>query len=104
MANSPQWSRSECEYWARSKRLYHPNTAFRRVGDRPAMNELFTKITAPTLILKADAQGETRAQNEAVADLLSNGRLVHVEGAGHCVHRDQMDRSLAVLKAFLAEL
>jgi pimeloyl-ACP methyl ester carboxylesterase len=104
MANSPNWSRSECEYWARSKRLYHPNTAYRRLGERPPMSQLFPKITVPTLILKADAAGEIRAKNEAVADLLRNGKLVHIEGAGHCVHRDQLDRSLAVLKAFLGEL
>ncbi len=101
---SPDWSRSECEYWARSKKLHHPNTAFRSTGERPAIDDMFTKITAPTLILKADAEGEAREKNEAVADLLSNGTLVHVEGAGHCVHRDQMDRSLTALKAFLGKL
>jgi pimeloyl-ACP methyl ester carboxylesterase len=104
MENSPGWSRSECRYWARSKRLYHPDLAYRSTGERPAIDELFTKIMAPTLILKADAKGETRTKNEAVAGLLSNGTLVHVEGAGHCVHRDQMDRSLATLKAFLGKL
>jgi pimeloyl-ACP methyl ester carboxylesterase len=56
------------------------------------------------LILKADAQGETREKNEAVAKLLSDGTLVHVDGAGHCVHRDRLDQSLAELKAFLAKL
>ena len=53
------------------------------------MSELFTRITAPTLILKADAQGDVRKQNEEVARLLDHGTLVHIEGAGHCVRRDQ---------------
>lgn len=104
MKNTPQWGRSECEFWAPSKRLHHPDTAFRRIGDRPPMSELFKKITAPTLILKADAQGEVRKQNEEVALLLKNGKIVHVEGARHNVRRDQKKRLLTALKAFLGEL
>lgn len=104
MHNSPGWSRSECEYWARSKRLYHPRLALRSIGERPTTADLFAKITAPTLILKADAQGDERAKNEQVAEILKNGRIVHIAGAGHCVHRDQMSRSLAVLREFLGDV
>lgn len=104
MENTPQWGQSECEYWAPSKKLHHPNSAYRRIGDRPQTSELFTKITAPTLILKADAQGEERDKNEEVARLLKNGTIVHVEGAHHNVRRDQKDRLIRALKAFLSEL
>jgi pimeloyl-ACP methyl ester carboxylesterase len=104
MRNSPGWSRSECEYWARSKRLYHPGLALRSAGERPDIADLFEKITAPTLILKADAEGDDRVKNEQVAGILKNGRIVHIEGAGHCVHRDRMSRSLAVLREFLSDV
>ena len=95
---------SECEYWAPSKRLHHPDTALRSRSGRPAMSELFTKITAPTLVLKADAQGADRKKNEEVAKLLKNGKIVHVEDARHNVRRDQKARLLKALKAFLGEL
>jgi len=101
---NPQWGRSECEWWAPSKRTYHPNNAYRKWGERPSMEELFAKITVPTLILKADAQGETRTKNEAVAAILKNGKIVHVEGAGHCVRRDREEQVLEELKAFLGKL
>jgi pimeloyl-ACP methyl ester carboxylesterase len=104
MTNTPQWGRSECEFWAPSKQLHHPNTAYRRIGDRPPMSELLPKITCPTLILKADAQGELRQQNEAAAGLLPNGNIVHVEGAEHNVRRDQKQRLLDALNPFLNEL
>jgi pimeloyl-ACP methyl ester carboxylesterase len=87
-----------------SKRLHHPNTAFRSRGGSPEKSELFARITAPTLILKANAEGDVRMQNEEVAGLLNNGRIAHVEGAGHSVHRDQKERLLKALKAFLGEL
>jgi pimeloyl-ACP methyl ester carboxylesterase len=68
------------------------------------MSELFARITAPTLILKADARGDERKKNEEVAKLLKNGKIVHVEGARHNVRRDQKARLLRALKAFLGEL
>ncbi len=64
MKGTPQWGRSECEFWAPSKRRHHPNTALGGIGGRPPISELFPKITCPTLILKADAQGDLRKQNE----------------------------------------
>ncbi len=104
MENAPQWGLSECKIWAPSKKLHHPNTAYRNLGARPAMSELFAKITAPTLVLKADAQGEERKQNEAVAALLKNGTIAHIEGARHNVRRDQKKRLLEALRAFLGDL
>ena len=104
LKNNPQWGRSECEYWAPSKRLHHPDTAFVSRSRRLPMSELFTRITAPTLILKADAQGAERKKNEEVAAVLKHGKIVHVEGARHNVRRDQKARLLEALKAFLAAL
>jgi pimeloyl-ACP methyl ester carboxylesterase len=104
LKRNPKWGRSECEIWAPSKRLYHPNTAYRNIGNRPPMSELFAKIIAPTLILKADADDEAQKKNEEVTQLLHSGTIVHVEGAGHNVRRDQKERLLSALKSFLAEL
>jgi pimeloyl-ACP methyl ester carboxylesterase len=102
---SPKWGRSECEIWAPSKRRHHPDTALGRgVGARAPMSELFAKITVPTLILKADAQGEVRQQNEKIAGILKHGQIVHIEGAGHNVRRDEKQRTLAALKPFLAKV
>ena len=58
MKNSPKWGRSECEFWAPSKRRHHPGTVQNVPSTLPPVGELFAKITAPTLILKADAQGD----------------------------------------------
>jgi pimeloyl-ACP methyl ester carboxylesterase len=102
MKNSPKWGQSECEFWAPSKRRHHPDTVRVNNALRPPMRELLPKITAPTLILKADAQGELRAQNDEVAKLLPKGRLVHIAGAGHNVRRENKAQTLEVLNAFLA--
>jgi pimeloyl-ACP methyl ester carboxylesterase len=105
MKNSPKWGRSECEIWAPSKRRHHPDTALGRgVGARPPMSDLFGRITVPTLILKADAQGELRQQNERVAAILKHGEIVHLEGAGHNVRREAKQRTVEVLRAFLSKV
>jgi len=105
MKNTPQWGKCECEFWAPSKKLHHPNNVYRRlIGRGPEKSELFPKIAAPTLILKADAQGDVRKQNEEIAALLPKGRIVHIEGARHNVRRDQKEALIKALKAFLKEL
>lgn len=105
MQNSPSWGREECELWAPSKRRHHPFTVRGAPGaGRPPMSELFQQITAPTLILKADAEGAQRQHNEEVTALLADGRIVHIAGAGHNVRREGKEETLAVLREFLAGL
>lgn len=101
MKNNPQWGRDECEIWAPSKRQHHPNTAIGGAAVRPAMPELLPKITAPTLIVKADANANAKAENEKVAALLPHGKIVHIAGAGHNVRRDKKPETVASVKAFL---
>jgi pimeloyl-ACP methyl ester carboxylesterase len=102
MKSSPRWGRSECEFWAPSKRRHHPGTVQNAPSTLPPVSELFPKITAPTLILKADAQGDLRKQNEEVASRLPKGKIVHIEGAGHNVRRENKAQTIEVMKAFLS--
>jgi pimeloyl-ACP methyl ester carboxylesterase len=102
MKNSPKWGQSECEFWAPSKRRHHPGTVTTVPSTLPPISELFVKITAPTLILKADAQGDLRKQNEEIASRLPRGKIVHIEGAGHNVRRENKAQTIEVMKAFLS--
>ena len=105
MQNSPSWGREECELWAPSKRRHHPLTVRGTPGGaRLPMSELLPRITVPTLILKADADGDLRRHNEEVTALLPNGRIVHVAGAGHNVRREAKEETLSVLQEFLGGL
>jgi pimeloyl-ACP methyl ester carboxylesterase len=101
---NPHFSFTEIHFWVLSKQLYHPNTAYRSPDARPSMSELFAKTTCPTLILKADDQGELREKNKAIAAILKHGKLVHVEGARHSVQRDQPERFHQALHKFLKNL
>ncbi|MCC7176267.1 MAG: alpha/beta hydrolase [Bryobacterales bacterium] len=103
---TPKWDLLDCQYWAVSKRIYHGSyaTGGPGTGGSAAYTSVLGKITAPTLILKADAPPETRRANEAAAKVLKNGKLVHIDGAGHNLHHDERQQTLKVLREFLRAL
>ena len=104
--SSPKWGIEECRIWAPSKRLHHPSNAYRyrTFAERPPMGELFARIEVPTLVLKADADESTRLRNREVAAALRIGKIVHIDGAGHNVRREQKAALLTALRDFLAAL
>jgi pimeloyl-ACP methyl ester carboxylesterase len=106
--DSPKWDLLDCQYWAVSKRIYHGSyiagSGPGGGGARPNIAEMLAKITAPALILKADAPIDTRKANEEAAKPLKNGKLVHIDGAGHNLHHDQRRRTVQELMSFLKPL
>jgi len=105
---TPLWDQLDCEYWAISKRIYHgsyePGGQVATGPRRMSIEETLGKITAPALILKADAPPETRTANDEAAKVLRNGKLVHIDGAGHNLHHDKRQKTVEVLTAFLGTL
>jgi pimeloyl-ACP methyl ester carboxylesterase len=85
-------------------RYHHPNTAYRLTGTRPATTELLPKIAVPVLILKADAKDDIKAQNEKIAAMIPRGKIVHIQGAGHNVRRENLKQTVDELRGFLKAL
>jgi pimeloyl-ACP methyl ester carboxylesterase len=73
-------------------------------GGGMGTQEMLSKITAPGLILKADAPPETRKLNEEAAKVIPHGKLVHIDGAAHNLHHDQRKRTVDELNMFLKTL
>jgi pimeloyl-ACP methyl ester carboxylesterase len=102
---TPKWDPLDCAYWAVSKRQYHGSyTPGGGRGGGMSTTDALSKITVPALILKQDAPPETRKANEEAAKVLKNGKVVHIDGAGHNLHHDQRQRTVEVLKPFLASV
>lgn len=94
----PDWARR----FAVASAECSPNTAEQgREGYPSLLDDVFPKITCPTLVLKSDADTDDRVRDLQVANELPNGRLVHVPGAGHYVFCDEYDDAFAELRAFL---
>lgn len=63
--------------------------------------ETFPGIAAPTLVLRADADDASRERDRERVELMADGRVVHVDGAGHCVFRDERPVATERLREFL---
>jgi pimeloyl-ACP methyl ester carboxylesterase len=101
----PGWSDFEYDHWAEAKLLVSSNVVdvLLKEGLRNP-NEIYPKIIAPTLILKADADEDSRKKHLEIAGLLQNGKLVHIEGSSHLVRLDKPDETERQIRAFLAGL
>jgi pimeloyl-ACP methyl ester carboxylesterase len=104
---SPKWDSVDIKYWALSKKQYHgayTSEAQQAMSGTMNTGNSLAKIGVPALILKADASPEVRKANEEAARVLQKGKLVHIDGAGHNLHHDDLTRTVAVLKEFLSTL
>ena len=63
--------------------------------------DVFPAIEAPTLVLRSDVDEQARALDQEQVGLLTDGRLIHVEDAGHCIFRDQRAVATDELRSFL---
>jgi pimeloyl-ACP methyl ester carboxylesterase len=103
----PKWHDADIQYWALSKKQYHgpySPEAWQAMRGTMSTEKALAKIQVPALILKADATPEVRKTNEEAARVMLKGKLVHIDGAGHNLHHDQLTRTVEVLKDFLLKL
>lgn len=104
---NPKWDSVDVYYWAFSKRQYHgPYTPKQAQALMGTMNtgDALARIQVPGLILKADATPEVRKANEEAAKVMQKGKLIHIDGAAHNLHHDQLAKTVEVLNEFLKTL
>jgi pimeloyl-ACP methyl ester carboxylesterase len=105
--DNPKWDIVDLQFWALSKKQYHgPYSAAQgqALFGTMSIGDSLAKITAPALILKADASPEVRKTNEEMAKVMQHGKLVHIDGAAHNLHHDNLERTVQVLTEFLSSL
>ncbi|HRW04934.1 MAG TPA: alpha/beta hydrolase [Caldilineaceae bacterium] len=103
----PGWPDAEYDGWTAAKQQVDPKALdYARVSSMPWW-EMVPQIKCPTLLITADVEkGAIVSQEtaEAVAALNSRVQIAHIPGAGHSIRREQPQRYLAVVQAFLATL
>lgn len=102
-----KWDIVDCQYWALSKKQYHgayTPEAWQAMSGSMRTADSLARITAPAIILKADASAEVRQQHLEAASVMPNGKLVHLDDAGHNLHHDQLARTVEILNEFLGKL
>jgi pimeloyl-ACP methyl ester carboxylesterase len=105
--DSPKWDLVDCQYWALSKKQYHgpySDAVWQAMSGSMRAGDALAKITVPVIILKADAPPEARKAHLEAASVIQHGKLVHIDGAAHNLHHDQLKRTVEVLNEFLSKL
>jgi pimeloyl-ACP methyl ester carboxylesterase len=104
---TPKWDVVDCQYWALSKKQYHgayTDQAWQAMFGTMRTGDSLGKIPVPVLILKADAPPDVRKTHVEAASVMPKGTLVHIDGAGHNLHHDQLARTVEALTGFLSAL
>lgn len=104
---NPKWDTLDCQYWALSKKQYHgPYTKkeWQAMNGTMRTGDALAKITVPSLVLKADTSPEGRKANEEAVKDLPRVKLVHIDGAKHNLHHDELERTVKEITEFLSNL
>jgi pimeloyl-ACP methyl ester carboxylesterase len=105
-AETPGWSEAELGPWADAKLMVSPNVAGVFGGASASVDwaALLPRITCPALLITGDPpQGAivTREQAGALNALVPQLEVAHIARSGHNIRRDQFERFLEVVRAFL---
>lgn len=104
-AEHPSWVLEDCELWAESKRLVRPQIfeGFSALIGQPWAS-MAPGITCPALLITGDPElGAivTPATAEAFTQLVPHSQVVQIPGAGHAIHREQLDLFVGAVRSFL---
>jgi pimeloyl-ACP methyl ester carboxylesterase len=105
-AATPHWSEAELGPWADSKLRFNLNAL--NFGPTTSLDWPATlrRIACPALLITADPARGAIVTDESAASLqtfVPQLRVAHIADAGHSIRRDQFDRYLEVVRAFLHE-
>jgi N-formylmaleamate deformylase len=106
-ALNPKWAEEEIIPWADSKAELNIDIlkpAFATVSNAAPWREVMSRIECPILLLTGDPELHaivTLETAQEAAQLWKHGEVVHISSAGHNIHRDRYDETMAAVRAFL---
>lgn len=104
---NPSWAEIECGPWADAKLQLRLDVFQDSAPPRTPWQDLVSGITCPTLLITGDPElGAiiTPEVAQEAAALWRNGRVAHVSGAGHNIRREQFEKYIEAVTAFLGEV
>lgn len=103
---SPTWSEIEYGDWADAKQLVNLNV-LEYVSTERSWEEGIPKLVCPTLLVTANPDLGALVTPQASKQILernANIQVVHIEGAGHNICREQFQAYMEKVKRFLGEV
>lgn len=106
-AEHPGWDESEFLQWAKSKQQFKPEALDSIVIRDFPWHEIASRLACPGLLITGDPElGAiiTPALAEKIRGMWKKGWVVHIPGAGHSIHRDQLKPVMNAVYDFLRTL
>jgi len=106
-AEVPGWSEDELGPWADAKLRFNLNALNQNDPGTLDWQATLRQITCPALLITADPERGAIVTTEGAAALqalVPQLRVAQIDGASHNIRRDQFDRYMQVVRAFLGEL
>ncbi len=107
-AQNPTWAEVEWEPWSTAKQQVSPRVfgwIMARTRFTP-WQEIVAQIPHPLLLLTGDPDLGALVTQETAQEVVQrapNARVVHIAGAGHSIRREQFEKYLQAVRAFLHE-
>lgn len=105
-SQAPNWSEAELGPWADSKHRLSLNVLNRESPAALDWPAIMRRITCPALLIIGDPQRGaivTEGSAAALKALVPQLSIAPIADAGHSIRRDQFERYVTVVRAFLAE-
>jgi pimeloyl-ACP methyl ester carboxylesterase len=105
-AEHPNWTEEDIILWADSKaelNIDFLEHVFATISD-VHWREVISRIECPILLITGDPELHaiiTPETAQQAAQLWKHGEVVYIGGAGHDIHRERYDETMAVVRAFL---
>ncbi len=100
---NPTWDEVELGPWADSKVEFDPGI-FQLLQISFPWREQLSAITCPILLVTGDPAASaivTSQVAQEAASLWRQGEVIHIQGAGHCIHRDRYAETMPQIQHFL---
>lgn len=102
----PHWADEELAPWVRAQLEVRIDALRFILSDRPAWQLAVRNLHCPTLLVTGEAARGGLVSEELAEQaraLCPELQVLHLAGAGHCVHRDQFERYIVGVRRFLAQ-
>lgn len=106
-AEMPTWSEAELEPWADAKLRFSLRAIQRIRTSVVGWEEKLRSITCPALLITADSErGAIVTQEGAVRlkELVPQLQVVHIDGVGHNIRRENFSEYLETVRTFLTQM
>jgi len=103
----PEWPEEELLPWAEAKQQVSPFVANMVHAPRRRWSDYVRQAQCPILLITADPErgAIVNAQTVREAEMFwKNGRSVNITGAGHSIHREQLEPYTRAVRDFLSKV